>query len=304
VIEGNEECDFNNLDGETCVSQGFPGGGTLQCTLDCVLDTGMCANNFCGDGQVNGMDQCDCGNQGQNCTAAQLDNQNCISLGFDGGALACNSPNNCNYNTNGCFECGDGNIDPGEQCDTNNLGGETCVSQGFPGGGQLGCTNCGLDTSNCINVSNPYTLCANPNLGIFGAAVQTAINIPENGTITDVNVYTDILHTWPGDISFTVAHGGVTRTLLDRPGVPNSTYGCSTDNIDATFDDEGPANGETTCALNPPALLSPPNFSPVTALNGFDGQNMSGAWTLSITDHFPAGDDGTLLQWCLTIAWQ
>ena len=304
MIEGAEECDFNNLGGETCISQGFPGGGDLLCTLDCVLDTGMCANNFCGDGQVNGMDQCDCGNQGQNCTAAQLGNQNCIGLGFDGGSLACNSPNNCNYNTSGCYECGDGNIDPGEQCDSNDLAGETCISQGFPGGGQLSCdNNCGLDTSACVNVGNPFTICTSPNLGIVSnATVASMINVPDNGTITDVNLYTDILHTWVGDVDFTLSHAGSTPMILDRPGQPGSLYGCANANIDATFDDEGPGDAENTCDVGP-AILSPPNYSPVNPLSVFDGQNMSGTWTLAITDNV-GGDEGTLLQWCLTIAWQ
>jgi hypothetical protein len=304
VIEGSEQCDFNNLGGATCQSQGFPGGGTLQCTLSCVLNTGMCANNFCGDGIVNGQDQCDCGNQGQNCTAAQLGNQSCVSRGFDGGALACNSPNNCSFNEGACYECGDGNINPGEQCDGNNLGGATCQSQGFAGGGQLSCSNCGYNTGACINVSNPYIICVNPNLPIpDNASTPSIINVPENGTITDVNISVNMLHTWPGDIGITINHAGTTRTLMDRPGVPASTYGCATDNIQAIFDNGGPANPETTCNVGPPGLLSPPNFNPTQAINVYNGQNMAGAWTLTSTDSF-APDPGTLTQWCLTIAWQ
>jgi hypothetical protein len=305
VIEGSEQCDFNNLGGQTCQSQGFPGGGTLQCTLSCVLNTGMCANNFCGDGIVNGQDECDCGNQGQNCTAAQLGNQSCQSLGYDGGALTCNSPNNCSHNETGCYECGDGSIDPGEQCDGNNLGGETCQSQGFVGGGQLSCNqSCGLNTGACINVPNPYTICVNPNLAIpDNASTASIINIPNNGTITDVNVSVDMLHTYVGDVSMTVGHGGVTRTLMDRPGVPATTFGCSSDNIDAIFDTGALGNPETACNINPPALLSPPNFNPTQAINTFNGQNMLGAWTLTSTDHF-APDPGVLTQWCLTITWQ
>jgi hypothetical protein len=305
VIEGAEQCDFNNLGGATCQSEGFPGGGMLQCTLGCVLDTGMCANNFCGDGLVNGQDVCDCGNQGQNCTAAQLGNQSCESLGYDGGALACNSPNNCSFNESACYECGDGNIDPGEQCDSNNLSGETCQSQGYPGGGQLSCDqSCGLNTGGCINVANPLTVCINPNLPIADvASTPSIINIPDNGTITDVNVSVDMLHTWVGDVGLTLTHGGVTRTLMDRPGVPASGFGCSSSNIDALFDVGGPGNPETTCNLAPPALLSPPNFNPTQNFNMFLNQNMSGNWTLTSIDS-AGGDTGTLTQWCLIIAWQ
>ncbi|MFO7562591.1 MAG: hypothetical protein R6X02_08095 [Enhygromyxa sp.] len=36
-------------------------------------------------------------------------------LGFSGGTLACNSPDNCTYNTSACYSCGDGVVNPGEQ---------------------------------------------------------------------------------------------------------------------------------------------------------------------------------------------
>ena len=310
LVEGNEQCDGNNLAGQSCNGLGFLGGGNLSCTNACTFNTSMCSNEFCGDGVRNGNDQCDCGNQGVNCTAAQLGNQTCQTQGFDGGALGCFSPNNCQFNTGGCYECGDGQINPGEQCDGVNLGGQTCVTQGFNGGGTLTCTvGCGFNTSQCISVPNPYNVCVNPNQAINGAGPginnPSIINVPVGGIITDVNMSINALHTWPGDLQFRLIHNGVTRYVIDRPGVPASTYGCSTANYQVQLDDEG--NGgtvENVCAVAAPGIFSPPVRTPNQLLNGFDAGNMTGNWNLVIDDAFPQFDNGTLTQWCLTIAWQ
>ncbi len=308
MIEGNEQCEGNDLAGESCNGLGFAGGGNLACTAGCLFDTSGCSNEFCGDGVKNGNDQCDCGNQGVNCTAAQLGNASCVSQGFSGGALQCNSPNNCQFNTSQCFSCGDGNINPGEQCDGANLGGATCVSQGFAGGGTLTCNNsCGFNTAQCVNVPNPYTLCVNPNQAITGAGPginnPSNINVPVAGTVTDVNVSINALHTWPGDLDFRVIHNGVSRYVIDNPGQPASTFGCATDNITVTLDDEaagGPV--ENVCNANPPGING--TRTPNNPLNGFDAGSMQGNWSLVIDDSFAGGDDGTLQQWCVIISWQ
>ncbi len=308
LIEGNEQCEGNDLAGQTCNGLGFLGGGTLACTNTCLFNTGMCTNEFCGDAIKNGNDQCDCGNQGVNCTAAQLGNQTCMSQGFSGGALACNSPNNCQYNTNACYSCGDGAINPGEQCDGANLGGATCVSQGFAGGGTLSCNgSCGFNTAQCISIPNPYIACVNPNQAITGAGPginnPSIINIPVNGTVTDVNMSINALHTWPGDLDFRLIHGGVTRYVIDNPGIPASTFGCGTDNIAVTLDDEaagGPV--ENVCNAGPPAINGV--RTPNNPLTGFDALTMNGNWNLVIDDTYAAGDNGTLTQWCVTISWQ
>jgi hypothetical protein len=150
LIEGSEQCEGNNLDGETCTSQGFA-GGMLGCANTCMFDTSMCTNVTCGDAVLNGGDQCDCGNQGMICTAGQLNNKTCITQGFDGGTLACNSPNSCTFNTMGCYECGDGQVNMGESCDGANLNGKTCANLGMGfNGGTLSCTNaCAFNTSLC-----------------------------------------------------------------------------------------------------------------------------------------------------------
>ena len=49
VTESGEVCDQNNVDGQTCASQGFS-GGILRCNADCQsFDTSGCWTNSCSD---------------------------------------------------------------------------------------------------------------------------------------------------------------------------------------------------------------------------------------------------------------
>ena len=58
-VNGPEACDGNNLNGETCVSQGYD-SGSLSCTAGCQFDTFGCqANAVCGDGNVGGPEECE-----------------------------------------------------------------------------------------------------------------------------------------------------------------------------------------------------------------------------------------------------
>ena len=61
VGQKSEACDGADLRGSTCVSLGFS-GGTLSCTGACALDTSGCITSaapVCGDGVVNGFEECD-----------------------------------------------------------------------------------------------------------------------------------------------------------------------------------------------------------------------------------------------------
>lgn len=71
-IDPGEDCDGTDLNGETCVSQGFD-GGTLVCTPGtCVFDTTNCY--VCGDGAINPGEECDDGNtqDGDGCSSSCL----------------------------------------------------------------------------------------------------------------------------------------------------------------------------------------------------------------------------------------
>src|SRR5919198_2193305 len=95
TVQGNEQCDGNDLGGGTCTSLGYSGGGTLGCTGACVYDTSgcMCApGSTCGNGIKDGDEQCD---------GSDLGAATCASLGYTlDGTLACTE--GCGYDTSGC----------------------------------------------------------------------------------------------------------------------------------------------------------------------------------------------------------
>jgi len=141
TINGDEQCDGDDLGGEDCISQGFV-AGTLACKKDCTFDTASCAPNDCGNNVVEDPEQCD---------GMDLAGESCQSQGFTLGALACGG--GCTFATGGCSNpsCGNDVVEQGEACDGSDLGGESCVSQGNPGGGNLVCLgNCsGYDDAAC-----------------------------------------------------------------------------------------------------------------------------------------------------------
>ncbi len=119
---------------------------------------GKCVSSgaFCGNGVKDPAEECD----GQD-----LGGQTCVSIGFCGGTLSCDST--CSIVTSGCqpclpTNCGNGVIDPGEQCDGQNLGGQTCSSLNLGlCGGTLACdSTCSLVTANC-GTCGPGLVCLN-----------------------------------------------------------------------------------------------------------------------------------------------
>lgn len=99
----------------------------------------------CGDGVINGTEECD-GETLGSATCSSVDD-------FTGGALACAA--DCTFDTSACTteipeDCGNGAIDEGEDCDGTELGGATCDSIAGFSGGDLACAaGCGFDTSGC-----------------------------------------------------------------------------------------------------------------------------------------------------------
>ncbi|MDJ0868167.1 MAG: hypothetical protein QNK03_18820 [Myxococcota bacterium] len=118
-----------------------------RCESDEECPTGSCAYGWCehvacGDGFIDGKEQCD---------GANLGGADCASIGDVSGTLAC-APETCRYDTSGCVEpvCGDGRAEGDEWCDGDDLRGQACGYGGF-NGGTLACLGdcAGFDYSGC-----------------------------------------------------------------------------------------------------------------------------------------------------------
>ena len=103
-----------------------------------------------------------------------------------------------------------------------------------------------------------------------------------------------------GDMIFRLTSpGGTTVTLYDRPGVPASTFGCSSNNLFAlTLDDEAGSALEGQCPGGTDAGPLTGTFTPNNPLSAFDGQNPNGNWTLTAIDA-AGGDVGTVRNFSL-----
>ena len=153
-------------------------------------------------------------------------------------------------------------------------------------------TDCGISASGQ----------ASPALAIPDAdptGVTSIINIQDAGaSIRDVDVTTDITHTFAGDLEvFVTSPAGTTVALT-------TDNGSSLDNVFAgtLWDDDGgdvnaPGAVNDTTYTN---LTAETPLSPEEGLSAFNGENPTGDWTLLVRDD-GGGDTGTLNSWSLTL---
>ncbi len=144
-------------------------------------------------------------------------------------------------------------------------------------------------------------ICSRPNVAIPDnddvTGVTDSIEVLLAGNLTDVDVMVQIDHTWVGDVSAVISHDSIDVVLFDRPGVPSmDDFGCGYADIDSIFDDSEPFTAENTCSSVEPAISG--FFSPSEPLSSFNNQELSGSWSLQVTDASEF-DTGTLQTWCL-----
>ncbi len=153
ALDGFEECDGSDLNGQNCVGLGYD-SGVLACGTEyCTFDVSGCAGGSatCGNGVLDVDEQCD--------LTAEIpvpETTTCESLGLGIGTLSCTDA--CAIDSTGCQSqqqgpvCGNNIKEEGEQCDGSDTAGTSCVSLGL-GIGSVGCTpSCTMDSSSCNQI--------------------------------------------------------------------------------------------------------------------------------------------------------
>jgi hypothetical protein len=186
--------------------------------------------------------------------------------------------------------CGDFIVDDDEVCDFT-IGAIKCEDLGF-GGGVVDCADdcSGTDTAECSN--EVIAVCSQPG-AVISEAVPTTLDtiaVPDMGTIADVDLFLDITHTYGADLDIVLEAddlGLSNNVVFDQCFGPNDVF--------AFFNDEG--NGPAGVDCTEPFGIEG-NLTPLTPLSVYDGAEVNGSWTVSITDD-AGGDVGTLNEWCL-----
>ncbi len=126
----------------------------------------------------------------------------------------------------------------------------------------------------------------------------SVISVGGSGTIIDLDVGIEITHTYVGDLEVVLTHvdTGTVVTIIDNPGRPATTFGCSGNNIDATLDDEASLPVENQCLAATPTISG--SVRPNNPLSAFDGEDLGGTWRLTVYDEATL-DHGFLESWSL-----
>jgi hypothetical protein len=200
LINPGESCDGANLNSQTCATLGYT-RGTLSCNSVCQFNTSACTrcgNGTCESGEDYNNCPADCPapsvcgngviNTGESCDGANLNSQTCVSQGFAGGTLACNT--SCAFNTAGCY----------------NSTGETIC-------------NDGLDNDGDGRIDAQDSDC-----GVFPSIEQNCTD----GIDNDADGYTDCADwdCVGADVCRPVSQRGVNSYFVCLPGANTTEFGC------------------------------------------------------------------------------
>ena len=125
------------------------------------------------------------------------------------------------------------------------------------------------------------------NFNTIPGVTRFEIFVPDSGTIGSLDVVElDINHTWVGDLTIDLIHkdSGTAIRLIDRPGVPESTFGNSDDlmGIYGFVDGAAPIPEESDPGGS--GMVAAGDYGPSAgALADFNGLDKGGVWSLVVT---------------------
>ena len=140
------------------------------------------------------------------------------------------------------------------------------------------------------------------------SGVSDTVNVRSSSAIADVDVRLELDHTFNGDLTVLLEHGGFAAILLAGPGreVCSEAGGYDDDGLKITVDDEGrPGLHLYREEVGVPSGRLRGRWQPdlacgESALSVFDGLDAAGPWTLTVIDEF-GGETGMLRAWSLDI---
>lgn len=153
----------------------------------------------------------------------------------------------------------------------------------------------------------------------FPASVSSTITATATDVITSLAIQISVVHSFVGDLTYTLSHGGTTITLMDRPGYPDASQtGYNADLVlwriiggvdiftpPLTFSDSATALAEsigsqTGCTIvgDSPSCLNT-LFKPEDSFAPFIGLSLAGDWTLTVSDADMINDGGWFVSWTL-----
>ena len=214
-VETGEECDGNGA--------GI-GGQNAVCDADCTLP--ICGDGICNsdaaENAVNCAADCsaDCGNGvvegSEECDGTNNNNTNCLSLGFDGGDLACTD--SCVFDSSACIhDCGNNSADGTEVCDGTDLAGASCLDQGYVEA--VGAV-CAGDCSS-VDYTNCAAVCGNATVEPGEACDDGSESASCNANCTHRSAATQSATLWQARILTTARRIASTFAVMTSSAVPS-----------------------------------------------------------------------------------
>lgn len=120
------------------------------------------------------------------------------------------------------------------------------------------------------------------------STLTSAITVPDNFVVTDVNVILNgLTHSYWSDLVITLTHGSTTSTLVSYEGGSSNASGTY------TFDDSASKSASQVGTGGG-------SFKPETSLASFNGSSSAGAWILKVKDD-AFWDTGKLNSWSVQL---